>query len=253
MPPENLSWVKSQKLDLFIESFSNAARTVQVRGYSETEQIVADHVTSADRSLATSVVQLTEPPIALTLRTLETSVSRGECYVKVSLRAEGVVIALLAAGYVTDAGTQAWPNGKIESSVEGRGLIRLITGTNPAAGVEISETVPTGARWRIISFRFTFLTDATVANRQPRIALDDGTSIYYRQANSTVHGASLSFSYNALGSSAGNMATGADLSLILPLLHILMAGHKITTVTALLQAGDNFDAPSYVVEEWIEP
>ena len=115
MPPLNQEWIKGRTIELFIESFSNAARTVQIRGFTKTEQIIADHTTNADRSLATSIIPITEFPEHLTVRTLETSVSRGECYVKVSVRIEGVVVALLSAGYVSDTGTIAYPNGKIES------------------------------------------------------------------------------------------------------------------------------------------
>src|SRR3990167_7266768 len=163
---ETIKPLGEKAIELFIESYSNSARTVQVRGLTKNEIVSGDHTTSGDRSLATSVIAITEMPISLTVRTAETSVSRGECYVKVSLRVEGAIVALLFSGYVTDAGTPAYPNGKTESSVEGPGLIRSITGTNPAAGVLISETVPTGARWRLIYLHTDIVVDATVISRQ---------------------------------------------------------------------------------------
>ena len=158
------------------------------------------------------------------------------------------------AGYVTDAGTQAWPNGKIESSVEGPGLIRSITGTNPAAGVEISETVPTGARWRLLSIFFGLTTDATAATRIIQITLNDGTTdITTIQAFRTQTASiSLSYYFNLLGPDRTNLTGASEVMQTLPEV-LLMAGYKVKTNSYNIQAGDDFAVPQILVEEWIEP
>lgn len=253
MDPKNPSWIKSQSLDLFVESFSNAARTVQVRGFSEAEQILGNHTTNSDRSLATSVIQISEIPLNLTLRTVETDVQRGECYVKVSLRAEGVVIALLCAGYISEAGTPAYPNGKIESSIEGPGLLRSITGTNPAAGVEISETVPTGALWRFISLKASYNPDATVATRQPRLNFDDGANIYMQSGVGGQPTASSNQVFTWANFGAEDNSAGTANTQCIPSDIYLPAGHRVITVTTSIQAGDEWSAPQFAVEEWIQP
>lgn len=253
MPTGNPNWVRGKSLDLFVESYSSVAHTVQIRGFSENEQIIASHTTNSDRSLATSTHQLTEVPQHITLRTLATGVKRGTCYVKVSLRAEGVIVALLGSGYVTDAGTVVWPGGLNESSVEGQGLIRSITGTDPAAGVEISETVPTGARWRVKNIRYSFVTDATVGNRIVRVEFNDGTNIFWRKRSVDQQAASVTANYNMSEVSLHvTTSTGENTDLVPPN-NRLMAGYIIKTNTSLLQAGDNFSAPQLLVEEWIEP
>ena len=253
MPQEKLKWAKDKKLDLFIESYSNSARTVQVRGFSNVEQIIANHTTNSDRSLATSTVPISEMPIMLTVRTAETGVKRGACYVKISLRAEGTIIALLFAGYVTDAGAPAYPNGKIESSTEGRGLIRLIVGTNPAAGEEISETVPAGVRWRLISLRAILATNATVANRTPRLQLVDGAHPFFTSGVSATVTASTTsvFSFAVVGQEDTTSPSAAVQCI--PDNLILLPDQKITTVTGAMEEGDNWDVPVLLVEEWISP
>ena len=250
---ESIKPLNEGSIDLFVESYSNAVRTVQVRGLTKNEVIIADHVTAGDRSLVAMSHPITYLPLSLTVRTAQTSVSRGECYVKVSLRVEGVVVALLFSGYVTDAGTQAYPGGKIESSVEGPGLIRSITGTDPAAGVEISETVPTGARWRLISLTTIFVADATVASRLAVLTPTDGANILLRSpgGSSITASQTVRISWGDFGARDSNTINGF-LGAVGSLLY-LMAGSVIATVTSSIQAGDNYGAPQMLVEEWIEP
>jgi hypothetical protein len=53
-------------------------------------------------------------------------------------------LGTLLQGYITTNARLAWPGSPIESSVNGPGRLRSITGTDPAANVEISEAVPAG-------------------------------------------------------------------------------------------------------------
>ncbi len=253
MPPILPSWIGDKDLAIQIESYSSTALTLIVNGFSDAEQINGRHTTNSNRSLATSQFSINSVPTFLTVRPGTTSVKRGVCYVKVSLLAEGVIVARLAQGYITDSGTVFFPGGENESSIEGPGLLRSITGTDPAAGVEISEVVPTGARWRLIAFRFILATDATVASRTPRISIDDGTTVFFRHGNSSPQTASFSSAYNGFNSGVGNISAASDSSIILPNPPILSAGYHIATDTAQLQAGDNFSSPKYLVEEWIQP
>src|SRR5574341_797068 len=65
---------------------------------------------------------------------------------------------LLLADYVEQMKPATWPHSTPHSSLEGRGMLRSITGTNPAAGAEISETVPTNARWKLLEVTFSLVT-----------------------------------------------------------------------------------------------
>lgn len=246
-------YLEGQQVDLFVESYSNSARTLQIRGLTKTEQIIGDHKTNADRSKATSIIRLTEIPELLSVQALETGVKRGECYVKISLRINQVVAAILCAGYVTDAGSPNWPNGKIESSTEGPGLIRSITGTNPAAGVEISETVPPGAVWKPISLIATFVTSADVANRLPSIVLDDGTNIYFTQEVTGLQTASSTVLHEIAVGLERLAVVSTNKQLGIPIGTKMAAGNRIRTLTANIVAADNWGVPQLLVEEWIQP
>lgn len=249
----SFAWLKGKQLDLFVESFSNATRTIELRGLTKNEQIGHDHTTNNDRTLATSAIGISEIPLFLTARTAETSVSRGETYVKVSLRVNQTVVALLFAGYVTDAGAPIFPGGEIRSSVEGPGLIRSITSTNPAANVEIVETVPTGARWRFISLNVNYVTDATGGNRTPTLNFDDGTTIFLQARINASVTASITATITA--AAYGERAITANLfTFMTPPRIFLAAGFRVRTAGSFgISASDDYDAPQLLVEEWLEP
>jgi hypothetical protein len=250
---EDIALFKDREVDLLIESYSNAAKILQIRGFTENAQIIADHTTSTDRSLATSTVSITGIPIMLTVRASTTGVKRGACYVKVYLRIEGIIAGLLGACYITDTVRFMWPGGVTESSIEGPGLIRSITGTNPAAGAEISETVPTGARGLLKSLRASLVTDATVANRYPVLTLDDGTTVLdtYMVDSAQAASSTRAISWHPQTPIAVVVATGVGVPISDN--RILSEGYRIKTVTSGLVAGDNWGAPQLLVEEWIEP
>ena len=192
-------------------------------------------------------------PISGAIKVVATNVKRGECFVRISLRIEGQVVSLLAAGYVSSTNGLTYPGGRIESSTEGRGLIRVIQGTNPAAGVEISETVPTGVRWRLISVHAVLVNDATVSTRIISLVI---TSNAVDTARLLAGGALTANQTGRHTWDSGGVITGASTPSLQGCIAIdlfLEAGVVITTSTINLQAGDNWGAPSFRVEEWIEP
>ena len=161
-------------------------------------------------------------------------------------------LATLLQGYVTANARLAWPGAPIDSSINGAGRVRLITGTNPAPGVEIVETVPAGARWKLRSFRFVLVASAAAANRRPVLTIDDGAAILWETSSAVDQVASQTATYAAgVGVPFFTYGTRAY-HLPLPGEFWLPAGARIRTVTALLDAGDDYAAPIYEVEEFIE-
>ena len=249
----DLKWIQGKRLDLFVESFSNSTRTIEIRGITKEEQIIGNHITNANRSLATTVIRITELPVFLTARTTETGVSRGECYVKVSIRVDQTVVALLFSGYITDAGAPIFPNGNTESSIVGAGFVNRISGTAPGAGNEISETVPVGTRWKLLAVLLNLATDANAADRGVLLNLGTGGANFHRTRQPDVQAANLSRTYNyALGTFFLPTVNFTEYHNILPDI-ILPALSTIVTITGSIQAGDIYSTPSFLVEEWIEP
>lgn len=159
---------------------------------------------------------------------------------------------VLIGDYIVAGQAIGWPANLPRSSVDGPGMIRAITGTNPAAGVEISETVPTNARWQLRSIFMTLTTAVAVANRQVAITIDDGANNVLVTYSASVQAASLVNSYCVADFGTFQAAILTQHFIPLPMPFLLFQGWRIKTVTNSLQAADDWGAPILNVEEWIE-
>lgn len=166
--------------------------------------------------------------------------------------ANAQALGTLLQGYITTNARLAWPGSPIESSVNGPGRIRSITGTNPAAGLETSDTVPAGVRWRLMSWAASLSTDATVVNRFPTLIVDDGALAIFQSQDTVAQAASSTVRYVAADVGFRDAASAGTINLGLPGNLILSAGFRIRTLTSAIVAGDDWGAPQFTVEEWIE-
>jgi hypothetical protein len=251
MPPQEFKWIKGRNIELVVDSWSSVTDIVQVVGYTQNEQIIINHTPNSDRSQATTVTSITEMPQNITARMMLGTVLRGQCYVKISIRVEGVLVAVLSSGYVTSNVTLAWPYGKLESSLEGPGFIRTIYGTDQAAGAEISETVPDKAVWRPKAISFTLVTDATVTTRIVRLRFFDGLSTIWQQVSVSGQAASNSFLYTFIEGGPRASQSSGVIAEFMPQDFRLSPQFLIETTTANFQAGDNFSRPILTIEEWL--
>lgn len=180
---------------------------------------------------------------------------RGDCFASLRvIRGIGGAtqdLGLLTAGYVTAPLPLLWPGFSATYPTEGPGDLRSVTGADPGAGAECSETVPTGARWRLLAWTATLVTDATVANREPVLVVDDGALVLFQAAAGLNHAASTTRAYSAAhGTARAAIATAQVVNIPIADL-ILPAGARIRTLTSGIVAGDNWGAPQLLVEEWI--
>lgn len=132
------------------------------------------------------------------------------------------------------------------------GRIRSITGTDPAAGAQISETVPARRRWLLRSLTFSLTTDANAADRRVMIAITDGTNTYFFYPFGTVQTASLTYTYHLTQGLFGEAQMANNIYTPLPTLFITEP-YEILSTLSNGQAGDDFTAPIMLVEEWIDP
>jgi hypothetical protein len=251
--------------DVLVITSWNAATgvTLSVEGRlltrnGDVKSFARSHTPNTDRTAASAVLALGEGWLLnLQVRASAGSPIRGQCFVLVELalgaQTQQTRIGTLLQGYVTATQRRAWPGSLIEASIDGSGAIRIITGSDPAAGAEISETVPTGARWQLLALTASLVADANAANRIASLLFDDGASVYARMSaqfaqaanNSAVYtwGAGLQFQGNV---NADPKVSG------LPIDHRLLAGHRLRTIVNSIQVGDNWGAPVYCVQEWID-
>jgi hypothetical protein len=219
---------------------------------------VYTHTPNTDRSAKTEIFVLQ----ACALLSCEVFVSsgtplRGQTFVRVEIvqGREGAVqpLGVIIQGYVGAGVARAYPGSALEDALAGPGVLRTIAGTDPAANTECSDTVPTGARWRLVSARFPLVTSGVAANRFVSIVLDDGTTNFFQSCTNTAHVASVTISH-VFADGLGAFGTTAVTYIgPLPRNPLLLAGWRIRTITQALDVGDNYGAPEYCVEEWLDP
>ena len=245
------SWGYACQVPVFIK-----LRMLRPGGYVDTSLYI--HQPSSDRSLVTTYHDLAEGHLLTAMvYAMGSGYHRGQCYMNVGLQrgegAVGVYHHQLIAGYVTTSSALVWPWARLESSVEGPGLIRSVAGADPAAGAEILVTVPTGARWRPHSIRFVLVTDATAVNREADLVIDDGATTLLIIEPPALQGAGGTRGYNYGADFPSLNALTQEFLIPLPVGLILLAGYRLRTVTVAIVIGDNYGIPRVLVEEWIEP
>jgi hypothetical protein len=159
---------------------------------------------------------------------------------------------VLCQDYVTFLSFIGWPTGVIRDPRDGAGNLRSITGTTPAAGAEISETIPGQRRWKLKYLSFSFSASAAVANRVINFFLDDGANILWEGTLNFNHTASLSQRYSA-GMQGTQYINSNSLNVLgIPVDIPMTTGFRFRTLTSNIQGADQFTAPQYLVEEWVE-
>lgn len=233
-----------------------SGRFLQIDG--TVEVFKETHTPNTNRTVATSVFPRVEGWLLdLSIVVSGAAPQRGQTFVRVDVvrgqNSAATALSTLVQGYVTATKRLAYPGSPIEDSLAGQGCIRSITGTDPAANVEVLESVPTGARWRLMSLIVTLVTDANAATREVALAVDDGVNVYCRIPATETQAASLSRRWQfAHATPFAGLNQDATIPVMFPPL-VLAAGHRISTITTARQVTDNYGAPQYLVEEWMEP
>ena len=126
---------------------------------------------------------------------------------------------------------------------------RVLAPQDPAAGADVSVTVPGGRVWIPQTAYYELVTDATVANRQGRLLLDDGETVFWEHQPPNTQAASLARQY-VYGRGVGIPGAIAGSLFPMPLPEVyLFPGFRIRTTITNLQAADNIGSfRMYVIE-----
>lgn len=161
-------------------------------------------------------------------------------------------LALLNQGYVTTTQRLPYPPVPVASStsVTANGTARIVVGSVPAAGAEVSEAVPAGKTWRLLALHVNLTTSAAVANRNPGFEIQDGLGNVVFSYN-TGFNIAASGSCDLMGGLAINYGVDSfatHYAIPIPAF-LLPAGALIKTKTGAIQAADQYTAPILNVEE----
>lgn len=251
---DDLKFGPKATIDLEIDTWSNTTVIFEVVGFTKDGPFTFQIIHAGDLALETNTFRIPDIPIMVALRTANDTVLRGDAYHSITLRINGEQAGLLASGYVSRMKTLQWPGNEEGDNLSGRGLVIGITGTNPAANTEISETVPANRFWKIHGILYTLVTDANAATREVLLEIGDGSSLLHSLIPFATQTQGLTRVYSWVP--AGTSLSGSHQTSIagmLPLDLLLPEGFTIVTNTANRQVGDDFSAPLLYVEQWITP
>lgn len=181
---------------------------------------------------------------------------RGSFFVRVGIGrgedAPTLFYHTLISDYLEDGHSLAWPGGLMRASVEGPGSLVSQSTADPAAGAEISFSVPADRRMRIRTLRFQLVTAIAVANRQVHIVLDDSANVFYDHPALAVQVASTTVTYVAAPGVQALTTTDGVQVIPLPQDTMMFVSWRLRTVTTGIQAADDFGPAEIVTEDWQE-
>jgi hypothetical protein len=233
------------------------ARFVDEKGKIQAESWT--HQPNSNRTLATTVQSMGVGALLnLDVFASVGGILVGQCFVIVDVvrgdAGTGFPLGVMLQGYVTTTQSLAWPGSPIVTSTFGEPAIREISGTQPGAGGNISEVVPTGARWELICLYTRLTTSAAAGTRQPALRLSTPAGPLYMVSplSAGIAASQVMDITWGQGMPAANIAAWHGQTAPLPNGQKLMAGDFITTSTLAIDAADQYDQVTYSVREWLE-
>lgn len=182
----------------------------------------------------------------------------GQTFVKVQvirgLGAAAIVMGTVVQGYITANQDLAWPGSPIVDSLSVEPPAREYSGTQPAAGIEIAETVPAGARWELLTLRVPFTTAVGGADRDVQLFISRiGVVSFFAVVPPASQAAATSYAHS-FGAGLVNQSSAfiAAVQSSFPARVALTAGASYVTQTLNLAAGDQFGIPRLLLREWLE-
>jgi len=145
-----------------------------------------------------------------------------------------------------------WISDTVQLTAEVPPRFRSADIPDPAAGADWSQIVPSRETWRIVSILYTLVTAVAVANREPELQLLDPSGlIVFRTKPRDVVPASQGVVFTAAHFGTDDHANTATLRAI-PIPGNLWAplGYTLRTVTANLQAADQYSSIRIFAEVW---
>ena len=186
------------------------------------------------------------------------SPQEGNCFVFVRVcrgtLSGALVLGTLAGGYVTPNTDLYWPEGPFQKPTDGAGWPQQIGITTPGAGTDFVMTVPTNARWEIVGVSMRLTASAAVANRLPRLIIDDGSNTLFEApapaAITAGQAMRVSWGAGAGGPVVFDSTSPGAYSSPIPNDIYLPAGFRVLSQTGGLDVADQWAAGNMLVREW---
>jgi len=218
----------------------------------------AVHVPATDRTPVTTVHTVPLGELLNAIVYCDTgSPFQSQTFVRVAVRRGAgnafTRLGVIIQGAITAVSARSFPGSAIVSSLESEPFIRHIVGTAPGAGLNITETVPNGARWEVLTFYAAATWSGVAGNRTPYLVMSSNSVNVgtFACGGATPAASVVSCTWGqALNTGADN--TNHQYQGAVPGHLTLVAGSVIQTAVFGFAAGDAWGNPQYTVREWID-
>lgn len=220
---------------------SGGARLVTISGYTKENHFTFKIQTGSGLQTKVLAFRIPEMPIAVLVSSNTSAIGANDIYVNLNLSVAGSPFIHLCKGFLGPNTPIAWPDSPAPTPIQNRGQLITTSSGNPAAGVEVVQSLGSSV-WTLLKIVFfTLVTDATVANRQVHLEIVRAGLVLALLPAAAIQTASQTQTYTwAAGLSSIADPIGLTQSMGLPTDIVLIPGSVISSVTTNLQPGDDF-------------
>jgi hypothetical protein len=259
-PPSSLYIDRDDRLYIRSISLLNGSKTYTIRG----DMLYPDGVIrpfelvfihAVQETPQFQVFQLAEGfLLKLSVTATAATIHYGSEFVEVGILrgrpVEGQKQYALISGYVEIGRSLSYPVTHYEPSGDRHGSLAVFASADPAAGVQPTQTVPANELWIVATVKAAYTTDATVANRFPRLEFVRSGNTIWRSPEHDPQVASTTLSYTwTKGGIYRQAPINSQNANILPDT-LLIGGDIIRTAVTAGAAGDDWTALVGSMEGW---
>ena len=250
---KHLAFEHGARFSLIVDTIALANFWLSLRGITKEGPFKFQFKPSPLVELKTWNFNLPDIPIFLSLTYRDAAHNLNAVQASIFLGINGTRFLLLTQGTPNGMSGITWPTQNEPSVGERKGYCCRYEGANPAAGAQVSQTVRSREGWEMHGFHVQLVTDATAATRHVVLRIRMGGSYLYIPAFAS-QAASLTKRYMFyVGAQGLNDAENNIIVTPFPPNLFLTSNNEFDTVTAGMQAGDNFGAPTYLFQKHLIP
>lgn len=239
--------------DVEVEFLANIAEEVEIVGFTKHEIFNFKHTHAGDGTVETDTFRTSDIPLGVSVHTTSATVERGEYWVALYLRVNRERIMKLCSGYVSRQSSIAWPQVQSENELGKRGNFKIVSVSNPAAGADFSEAVPTGEHWIIQFVTLTFATSAVGGARNVHMTFAPNataTPLDHFADTTQTQNLTRQLNFHTAGFTSDRLDADQVLVNISPKIHLL-AGGLVASAILNIQVADQLSDIEIYVEQFM--
>lgn len=252
-----LAFQEGSAFSLVLKGITTISDDLTIRGFTKEGPFTLKYRTVGDGNPETKTFRIPDVPIFIQISDESLHFPSQSTYFNLFLAIDGSIVGQMCAGNVSIGQSISYPITQFTQARPGGGFLRTATvGSAPGAGSDFGDSLcGDGLTWRIMGFRMKLITDANVANRRVHfIFKHTGTSKiiqeYFSDIDQTAS-QTINYQIQPVGVIPDSLDSGVII-VPMPANLIVNAAIELNTLTVNKQAGDQWAAPVFYAEEWLE-